>query len=609
MVVAPSLIVVVVLVAMVALFVSDRVPLDLVALMAMCALLGTGVLTTGEALAGFANPIVSMIAGLFVVGAGLQRAGVTAWLGAQLARVGGRSERRLAVTIMTVSALASSFMSSTGTVAILMPVVVSLARKRGLAPGRLLMPLAFASLLGGMLTLIGTPPNIVVSDELRRHGGQGFSFFSFTAPGLVLAVVGIAFLAFVAGRWLPRGQEATDDEAPGSVTQGELSGTYGILDRIGAFSLPPESGLVGQSLAEADLRARFGVTVLAVRRDARTEQGRPLRILPTLRFESHDRVVVLAPDATTLGRFVREAGGEGRDEPKTLVLPPEETMAEVVIPRRSRFAGKTVRDIAFRTRYRSTVLAVQRGGQNREGAVGEMVLEAGDTLLVKGARKSVELLRNTPRDFVVLLESRTEDTTLDARRAAGPLLAMLGMLILMTFRVVPNVLAVLLAAVAMVASKTLTTVEAYRRINWESVVLVAAVLPMATALDKTGLLDQVVGGLVGGLGAAGPRVILATLFVLTSVASQVISNTATTVLVAPVAYGLALNLSLAPEPFLMTVALAASTAFATPIASPVNMLVLNAGGYRFADFMRVGIPLQLVLFAVTLVIVPLMFPF
>lgn len=599
-----AVLVIAILAVTVVLFVSDRVPLDVVSLLSMAALMLSGVLTTDEALAGFANPIVLMIAGLFVVGAGLQSSGVTDWIGVQLTRFGGSTERRLMIVVMAASAVASSFMSSTGTVAILMPVVVGIAREAGIAPSRLLMPLAFSSLLGGMLTLIGTPPNIVVSDVLRRNGAGGFGFFSFTAPGLVLAVAGIGFMATVGRRLLPGAGAHDAGESAQSVSQAELAASYGLSSQLAFVAVPEGSSLVGHSLAETALRSRYGVTVLGVRRG-----DEPLGVVPNLALARGDHLLLLVHQDGDLSALLAATGLDVHPRREDLMLPSSETMAELVLPRRSSFVGKTLRDVAFRSRHRCTVLAMQRAGRELPGPLGAVTMEAGDTLLVKGPLKSIHLLDRTPRDFVVLTESRPERSGLDLKRAAAPLVATLVMLLLMTFGVVPNVLAVLLAAISMVIFGALSTVEAYRRVNWESVIVVAAILPMATALDKTGSLSAVVESTVSSLGDAGPLAVMAMLFLATSVASQVISNTATTVLVAPVAHQIAQQLGLSPEPFLMAVALAASTAFATPIASPVNMLVLNAGGYRFMDFVRVGVPLQLVLFGLTLTLVPRLFPF
>lgn len=597
---SPAAIVVTILAITIALFISDRLPLDLVALLSLAALMLTGVLTPAEALAGFSNPIVPMIAALFVVGAGLEASGVTRWLGAKLGRIAGSRERRVLLVVMLASAGLSSFMSSTGTVAILMPVVINTARRAGLAPARLLIPLAFSSLFGGMLTLIGTPPNLVVNDELRRQGVETFGFFSYSLPGLSILAVGIAFLIFVGPRLLP-GRTSEADAPPRSVTQAQLADVYGLGDQIVTARVVAGSPLVGRTLRDANLRKRYGATVIGIRRGRDSE-----RVVPDAVLHAGDRLRLQCPVPDQATGLLRDEGLEpvsDRDE----MLPTGETMAEIVLPRRSSYVGRTLREVGFRTQHRSTVLAIQRGGETLPGRTGDVILRAGDTLLVKGPVSNIRLLSQATRDLVVVTETSPGATL--GRTAPAAIVALVGMLVLMTFQLVPNVLAVLLAAIVMVLAGCLTTVEAYRRVNWESVMVIAAVLPMSTALEKAGAVAVLVDGLVAHLGGAGPVAILAVLFVATSVTSQVMSNTATTVLIAPVAFAVAAGLSLAPQPFLMTVAMAASTAFATPIASPVNMLVLNAGGYRFADFARVGIPLQLVLLVVVLLVVPLFFPF
>ncbi len=606
---APAIITVVVLVATVALFVSDRFPLDLVSLVSVSALMLGGVLTPDEGLSGFSNPVVLLIAGLFVVGAGLQASGLTGWLGELLTRLGGDTERRLIVVIMVTSAVGSSFMSSTGTVAILMPVVVAIARRVGVSPSRLLMPLAFSSLLGGMLTLIGTPPNIVVADELRRHGTATFHFFSFTAPGAVLAVAGIGFMATLGRRLLPAGKVDTE-AGMRPITALELARAYGLDDDVRFARVTASSALADRSLRDAKLRSDHGVTVLGIRRRGEDGGMVAVRALPDEVFRVGDELRFLRHEATNWDATMTALGLDEAEDHGELMIPPEDMLAELVLPRRSRIVGRTLKELAFRTRHRSTVLALRRGGQTLEGDLSEVMLQPGDALLVKGATKYLQLLSDAPRDYVVIAQTQSEGrASLSLRKALVVGVITVAMLGAMTFQLVPNVLAVLLAAIALVGARVLTTVEAYRRINWESVIVVAAILPMSTALEKTGLVALVVDGLTVGLGGAGPRAVLATLFVVTAVASQVISNTATTVLVAPVAYQVATALELKPQPFLMAVALAASTAFATPVASPVNMLVLNAGGYRFVDFVRVGVPLQLTLFVLVMLILPLLFPF
>ncbi len=596
----------------IALFVSDRLPLDLVALMSVVALMVVGVLTPQEGMQGFANPIVPMIAALFVVGAALEASGVAAWIGDRLAALGGASEVRRMAVLMATSAVLSSFMSSTGTVAILLPAAVGIARRSGTPPARLLMPLAFGSLLGGMLTLIGTPPNMVVNDELRRHGEATFGFFGFAPVGAAMLAAGIAFMAVVGRRLLPEGSANEDDEAaaarPARSSPTELAAAFGIAEQLHCVVVAPDSPLVGRSLGDAALRQRWGVHVLGIRRGPGREVGQPVPVLPSATLRAGDRLRVLAPGG--IGALAREARVQLEDAPLDAMLAPDETMAEIVLPRRSAFAGGTVADANFRTRFRTTVLAVQRRGETAPGPVKEIVLQAGDTLLVKGAVKNVRLLARRPRDLVVLGEAAASaGPLLDRALAPRTLAVTAAMIVLMTLQVVPNVVAVLLAAIALVLLRCVTTVEAYQRVNWESVLVVAAVLPMSAALEKTGVLEDVVRLVLANFGELGPRALLTLLFVATSAASQVMSNTATTVLVAPIAYTTARELDLSPAPFLMTVAVAASAAFATPIASPVNTLVVNPGGYRFADFVRVGVPLQVLVLGLAVVVVPVVYPF
>lgn len=413
--------VLVVLAATLVLFVRNRLRLDLIALLSLLALALSGVISTEQAIAGFSEPVVLMIAGLFVVGAAMFRTGVADAVGHRVELLGGSSPKRLTAAIMVVTAFLSAFLSSTGTVAVMLPVVLAIARRRGIPPSRLLIPLAFAALLGGMLTLIGTPPNLIVSNQLAQAGLEPFGFFQFTPTGLTMLAIGLVFMV--------------------------TAGPYLIPDRSrsAGVSAPPPP-VVGDE-----------------------DERRPER----------------APVAIAI-----------------------------------------------------------------------MVL----------------------------------------------------MLLTMTFGLVANVIAVLAAATLLVLTRCVTMEEAYRSINWESVVLIAAIIPMATALDNTGGLALAADALLGLSATAGPLALMAALFVLTSVLSQLVSNTATTVLVAPVALQAALALEVNPHAMLLAIAIAASTAFATPMASPVNTLVLGPGGYRFSDYARVGIPLQLLLLAATLLVVPLLFP-
>jgi len=615
-----------ILVVTIVLFVSERLRLDVVALMALLALTLTGILTPGEALAGFSDPVVIMIAGLFVVGDGLFQTGVARAMGRLPAKLAGDSEVRLLVIIMLLVALLSGIMSSTGTVAVMLPVVMGLAWARNISPSKLLIPLSVASLLGGMLTLIGTAPNIVVSQHLESLGREGFGMFAFTPVGLAMVVAGVAFMALVGRRLLPDrpspARPASSSDAP---TLSEMAGEWELAPSLFRVRVGPESPLVGTALEDAELPARFGVTVTEIREGGVDEVRKRPRLRPALPtgapgaarpalastiLQAGDELLLQgSPDG--VHRLVARMGmhlvGEGLEGDPTA---PETGMAEVLLAPRSRLVGKTLKDIRFRDRYLLGVVGVKRLGELVSGPLADLPLRFGDTLLVQGEWERIRLLQRETRDFIVAMAPREmSDALAPLGRAPVAVGIMVAMMALLTLGLVPPVTAVLLAAVGMVLSGCVTVEDAYRAVNWESVVLIAGILPMATALEITGGMAWLVASLSGLMEGAGPILLLVALFLLTSALSQVISNTATAVLLAPIASSLALGIGARPEPFLMTLAVAASTAFATPVASPVNTLVLGPGGYRFGDFFKVGVALQAIILVITVLLVPVLFPF
>lgn len=597
------------------LFLSDRLSLDLVALLVLLALVFTGILTVPEAIAGFSDSIVLMIAGLFIVGTGLVQTGVADMLGQRLSRLAGGSEVRLLVATMVVAAGLSAFMSSTGAVAILLPMVVNLAWRARVSPSKLLIPLAYASVVGGLLTLIGTPPNIVVSNQLTAGGYRPFGFFDFTPIGLAAVGVAIAFMVLVGRRLLP----ARVRSAAGQAGEGE---TLSLTDLAQAYRLPGNlfrvrvrmsSSLVGKTLAEVNLPEQYGVNVLGIQPwpDRRAEPLPVQPVGPDTRLTAQDilhlqgtpeQVAELARSAS-LG-ILPAVGGEGG------LLPQELGMAEVLLTPRSHLVGQTLRSSRFRDKYHVTVLGIMRLGRPVTGPLATTELRFGDTLLVQGTWQAISLLSQESRDFVVVGQpAEMAQVRPAARRAPVALACLIGMLALMAFNIVPQVIAVLLAAVVMVLTGCLSMEDAYKNMNWQSLILLAGMLPMATALQKSGGVQYVADLLTDSLGRWGPMAVMLGLFLLTGFFSQFISNTATTVLVAPIAFQAALTLGVAPHAFLMTVAVAASTAFATPIATSSNTLVLGSGGYRFSDFLRVGLLLQLAIMAAVLLLLPLLFPF
>ena len=598
------------LLATILLFASDRLRMDIVAILVLLALMMSGLLAPKEALAGFGDPLVVLIAGLFVIGEGLFRTGVAFAIGNWLLGVAGNSETRLLVLLMLVVAGLSAFMSNTGAVAVFIPVALNLSTKANVPANRLLMPMAFSGSLGGMLTLIGTPPNLVVSNLLSREGMTPFNFFSFTPVGLLILVATIVFIVLIGRLLLPK-DGGPKGNAQDRLSLEDLISAYGVKDQLFRLCVESDSPLVGQTLGQVQLRTRFDVIVIGLERQSR---GKPV-VMPALiqtEYSAGD-IIYLAGTEQRVAELLRTLAGMRRltfEAQQKQIVAQELGLAEVLLTPRSRLVGQTIKDAHFRERYGLSVLGILRMGQPMRGDFLATRLDFGDSLLVGGGWRHIDLLQAEQTDFSVLTIPREMDEVAPYReRAPWALAIVAGMLGLMTFDILPSVTAVLLAGLAMVLARCVTMEEAYESINWQSIILIAGMLPMATALNKTGALELIVTGLVESLGTLGPLALMAGLFVLTSVFSQFISNTATAVLVAPIALGAATSMELSPYPFLMAVALAASTAFSTPMASPVNTLVLGPGGYRFNDFVKMGVPLQLLAMALTLLVVPLIFPF
>ena len=590
-----------VLALMLALFISNWLRLDLVALMGLLALTLGGVISTSEALAGFAEPVVLMIAALFVVGAGLFQTGVADALGRQVERLAGYGVTTLTAVIMLVTAVLSAFLSSTGTVAVMLPVVLAIARRQRINPSRLLMPVAFAALLGGMLTLIGTPPNLIVSDQLDQAGLQAFGFFDFTAPGLVMLIIGMGCMLVLAPRLIPeRSAVESGPAGPGWV---ELFENYGLQESLVRLRVPEGSLLAASDINSTELRSRYGVTVIAI--VSRTRRGRFARKAEPGSIIRDDDLLHVVGRSEDIEQVIdlfglRRVGGHAE-------LPQPVELIDALVPPRSNFIGRSLRELRLHSGAGVTVLAQRVPGQEVGLADLDRPLAAGDALLMTGNAKSMRRVARGQRDLVLLGEL-SGDNELDLRKAPIALGVLLLMMLAMTFGWVANVTAVLLAAVVLVLTRCVSMDEAYRSINFEAVVLIAAILPVATALDRTGGLELATVQLLNLTGDHGPLVLMAALFVFTAGLSQIVSNTATTVLVAPIAIQAALSMDVNPHAIVMTVAIAASAAFATPVASPVNTLVYSAGNYRFTDFARIGIPLQILLLIGTLLVVPLLFP-
>ena len=579
------------------LFASNRVRLDVVAILVVLALMLSGVLTAGEALAGFGDPVVLLVAGLLVVGEMLDRTGVAQSIGNWIIRTGGESESRILVLIMVAAATLSGVMSSTAVVAIFIPIVFKIASKTGLSASRMLLPMSYAAMISGMLTLIATTPNLVVSAELEYSGFRPLGFFSFSPVGVVVLIVGIAYILLIGLRLLP---SHTGDAAPSKRSLRDYERDFQLAGRVRRLRVSSQSPLIGKTLEDAAVEDRYQLRVLHVEasRSAEAQVIQENDVLVTFgaladhqRIEENERFTLL-PEAEPEHRRLLQEFGAGL----------------VLIHPDCRYIDKSLREIDFRSRYGLQVVALRRGKQS-PASFDDVPLCVGDTLVVAGQWNRIKRLPEENHDFVLLeMPAEFEEARPAYRKAPVAIGILLGMVLLSASGVVPVVTSVLIAALASVATRCLTMEDAYRSISWSSLVLLAGMLPVADALEKTGGTKILVDSVVSGLGSAGPYAMMTLLFFLTAGLSLFLSNTASAVLIAPVAIQSALAMDVSPYPFAIVVLIGASAAFASPVASPVVTLVVEPGGYRFSDFVKVGAPLMLLAYIATIVVTPLVFP-
>ncbi|MDM5076304.1 SLC13 family permease [Aeromonas media] len=599
------------LVGAIFLFITNRVRMDVVALLIIILFVLSGTLTLPQALAGFSDPNVILIAALFVVGDGLVRTGIAYQVGDALVKVAGSSETRLLVLLMVAVATLGAVMSSTGVVAIFIPVVLSVANRMGIPAGRLMMPLGFAGLISGMMTLVATPPNMVVNSELMRHDIQGFGFFGFTPMGVLILGLGVLYMLLMRNRLVREGEEGKGKQA-GRSTMRDLIRDYRLAGRARRLAIRPDSPLIGQTLDELQLRARFGANVIGLERWRKFR-----RVMVTVsgvtEFQAKD---VLLIDMSDPEVDVREFCSEARLEPMILRgeyfsdQAREVGMAEVSLIPESRLLGKSIREVAFRSRYGLSVVGIRRNGEALTGKLVDEPLLMGDSLLVVGNWSLIRQLQTHHRDFLLLgLPAEVDEMAPARSQAIHALIALTVMIVLMVTDPVPNVIAALIACLLMGKFRCIDMESAYKSIHWPTLILIVGMLPFALALQETGGVDLIVGALISAVGEMGPRVMLASLFVLCAAIGLFISNTATAVLMAPIALGTAQQMGVSPYPFAMTIAIAASAAFMTPVSSPVNTLVLGPGNYKFMDFIRVGVPFTVLVMVVSVIAIPWFFPF
>lgn len=615
----------IILVITVALFIWGRVRADIVALTALAALLVLGILTPAEALAGFSSPIVIMMIGLFVVGGAIMQTGLAKLTGNKLMALSRGNETITFLLVMLVTSFIGAFVSNTGTVALMMPIIMSIAAGSGMQSSRFLMPLAFAGSLGGMLTLIGTPPNLVIDEVLTEGGYQPLAFFSFFPVGIIVIAIGIIVLMPLSKIFLSKKQSGKKKKQGKSLD--DLVDEYQLLDNLHRYIVPSrrpsaaidENGeqmdIVGKNLKELSIQKKYGVSIIEIRNEKKSRLGLVKDVSQNMAKSSstiqvHDTLYIIGEEEK-MKRFASDYGLRKMKDVKIDFY--DLGLTEIVVMPTSNFAGLRIGDANLRKRFGINVLGVKRGDEYITDNLIATKLHVGDMLLVQGEWTNLAHLATDTSNWVVIDQpEKTADKVLLDYKAPVAAAIMLLMIAMMVFDFIPvaPVTAVIIAGLLTVFAGCFRNVEAaYKTINWESIVLIAAMMPMSTALEKTGASALVSQGLVESLGSMGPTALLAGIYFTTSLMTMFISNTATAVLMAPIALVAAQQVGVSPYSFLFAVTLGASMCFASPFSTPPNALVMKAGGYTFMDYVKVGLPLQIIIGVVMTFVLPLLFPY
>lgn len=601
----------------VVLFVWGKFPPDVVALMSMLALFITGILDLPETLGGFSNPTVIMIAALFIIGEGLSRTGWTALAGQKFVEWAGKSVSRLLVIVTLGSGLLSGFVSNTGTVAALLPVTVSAAWSAGTLPSKLLMPVAFGSNTGGLLTLTGTPPNIIVSNTLAENGQEGFSFFEFALIGLPLLLITILYFRYIGHRLLPSHKTENRPVNIDSEMHKWIA-HYSIGDNMYRLRIRSMSPLIGTKIGDWEFEEKYNVSIMRLRQRHPSVLNRrhPYVDLPNrwTKIRYHD-ILTVKGEAEDVDKLILEFKlgilpyANGEPQLKQELINQEVGMAELIITPTSFFVGRTVPFGQYLDKA-----GIQLLGASREGKAlikKNITIKAGDGFIIRGTWENIESLKNVYENVVISgsPEAMAKNVAVLSPRSYIALGTLMLMVLLLVLEILPGAIAALICAGIMMLTGCVPISKAYKGISWTSVVMIAAMIPMGTALQKTGAAQMVSKNLVDTLGNFHPVALLGGIFLLTTIFSQTINNSATAVLMAPIAYMAAISLGVSPKPFMITVAISASTAFLTPVGTTTNAMIITAGGYKFLDYVKVGAPLLLLFLAITLLLVPLLWPF
>ena len=580
------------MVVAVVLFVSDRLRSDMVAMIILGALLMSGIITPAEGFSGFGHPATVAVAAMFVLSAGLERTGAVAGVGEMLGKLGQRSPRGALVAMMGAIGTVSAFINNTAAVAILLPPVLTMARRIKTSPSKLLIPLSFASLFGGSCTLIGTSTNLLVSSMAEDHGQQPIGMFELSGVGLVLAAVGLIYMATIGYRLLPdrgHGADLTEEFDVGSyLTELEIIPGSILIDATVGHSALSET--------DVDVLAvvRHGVTMTLPQVNTIFEEGDVLWVrsdLPGMRsLRASDWVQIRH------GRSWGDLGLEADDA----------TIIEAVVAPGSTLIGKSLIKSDFRNRFGATVLAIRHHDEIRHSGLATTPLAAGDALLIEAPKNQLGRLKRR-REFVVVSDVGPLDE--QPRHRFTAIFIVAGVVLAAASGLLHISAAALVGAILLILTGSLQIDEAYRAVDWQVVFLLGGILPLGIALQKTGGADLLANLLINWVGAHGPMAILAALYLVTTVLTAFMSNTATAALLVPIAITTAASLEIDPRPLLVAIAFGASASFMTPVGYQTNLLVYGPGSYRFSDYMKVGVPLTIIFWVLATLLIPLAWPF
>lgn len=582
------------------LFVQNRLRPDVVALLVATLLIVTGLVTPAQGVSGFSNEATITVALLLVLSTGLVHTGAVDVVATHAVRLAGRSELRLLLLVVGAVVPVSAFLNNTVAVAILLPVLLGASQQVGVAPSRLLMPLSFASQLGGMLTLIGTSTNLLVAGLMLDLGFEPLRIFDITAPGLLVAAAGMLYL-FTLGHWLAPHREVTPD----------LLKSYQLHDYLTALRVRDDSALIGRSVAESRFRQEHGLTIIRIER----RDGASVPTAGAATIIRPGDLLIVEGKVPDIARLRTDTGLEVEGVDPHLPVPGSElaeddedavALAEVLVPPRSHAAGRSLRALGLRNRFGVSAMALRRHGEAVREELAGTSLQAGDVLLVQGQASA---LRNLHESGLLALVGPVQLPPRRRRKMKWALIAMGGAVTLAAFELVPIMVGTLMGVVLLLVTGTVSAEEAYEKMDWMVVVLLAAVLPLGIALQESGA-AAAIAGWVGAVAAPlGPYGLLAAVYILTSLLTNAISNVAAAALVVPVAAALAQTAGLSATPFAVAVMFSASNAFLTPIGYQTNLFVYGPGGYRFGDFLRVGAPLSVVTATVSVIAIPIFLPF